>query len=180
MDRNMIDYLPSVLRDVREYKEILEAHETEISDLWGALEDALKEQFVSDATETGILRFEKILDIAPKAADTLDDRKFRILARFNEELPYTYNGLKERLITLCGEDGFTMELFHATYTLKVRIELTVRSQFDTVESLLDRITPANLIIDISLRYNQQVDYETYTHGDLTAYTHTELREGVIS
>jgi len=176
----MIDYLPQILREVREYKCLLQTEQPEIINLWIALENALNDQFIHDATENGVLRLESILNITPKAADSLEDRKFRILARFNEKLPYTYKNLQQKLATLCGENGFTMELTNATYTLKVRIELVVKSQFDSVSSLLQRVVPANLIIDLDLRYNQYSTFTNYTHSQLSAYNHEQLRSEVIA
>jgi len=179
-NRKLIDYLPQVLKDVREYKSIVAAEEPELVDLWTTLESALNDNFINDATENGVLRLESILKIIPKAADTLEDRKFRIKARFNEQLPYTFRTLEERLTTLCGEDGYTCELFNDTYTLKVRIELVVKGQYDAVDDLLERIVPANLVIDLDLRYNQHLTLANFTHAELSIYTHKQLRDEVIS
>lgn len=179
MDRNLIDYIPQVLKDVREYKNVMEVEQPEIINLWNELENALKDNFINDATQNGVLRLEKILKIVPKASDTLDIRKFRILARFNEQLPYTFRTLQERLTTLCGKDGYTLELKNDIYTLKVRIELIVKGQYDAVDNLLRRITPANLIIDLDLRYNQHLTLAKFTHAQLAAYTHKQLKEEVI-
>jgi hypothetical protein len=179
MDRKLIDYLPRILKDVREYKSIMVGEQPEIEDLWDALGAALDDQFIADATEYGIERYEGILSITPKAEDTIEDRRFRIQARFGEQLPYTFRTLKNRLIDLCGEDGFTLELFNTTYTLKVRIELVVKSQYDSVENLLDRLVPANLVIDLDLRYNLYVDLEgeLYSHWEYATYD--ELRNEVL-
>lgn len=179
MDRNLIDYIPQVLKDVREYKNVMEVEQPEIVNLWSELENALKDNFINDATQNGVLRLEKILKIVPKASDTLDIRKFRILARFNEQLPYTFRTLQERLTTLCGKYGYTLELKNDIYTLKVRIELIVKGQYDAVDNLLRRITPANLIIDLDLRYNQHLTLAKFTHAQLAAYTHKQLKEEVI-
>ena len=78
MDRNLIDYLPQVLKEVRELKLIFQSEQTEIADLWGSIDNALNDQFVIDATEYGVGRWEKILGIVPKATELLDSRKFKI------------------------------------------------------------------------------------------------------
>ncbi len=180
MDRKLIDYLPQVLKDVREYKSIMQAEESELVDLWTALENALKDNFIDDATENGVLRLESILKIIPKAADSLEDRKFRIKARFNEQLPYTFRTLQERLTTLCGEDGYTCELFNDTYTLKVRIELFVKGKYDTVDDFLERIVPANLMIDLDLKYNTYDKLSAFTYNQLSGYTYDDLRDEVVT
>lgn len=180
MDRNLIDYLPEILKEVRELKAIVEAEQPEAVDLWTALENALNDQFINDATENGVIRLEKILKIIPKATDTLDFRKFRILARFNEQLPYTFRTLEQQLVTLCGANGFILTLNNAAYTLTVRVEMSAKKKFDEVGALLNRTVPANMIIDLSLLYNQHSTLANFTHSQLSAYTHDQLRNEVIS
>lgn len=179
MDRHMIDYLPQVLKEVRELKAIVEAEEPEIIDLWTALENVLNDQFIDDATENGVNRLEKILRIIPKATESLDVRKFRILTRFNEQLPYTFRTLQHQLETLCGANGFSLTLNNTDYTLKVRVELGVKGKFNEVDSLLKRTVPANMIIDLSLLYNQHSTLAGFTHSQLSGYTHEQLRNEVI-
>jgi len=179
MDRSLINYFPEVLKEVRELKAIVEAEEPEIVNLWTALKNALNDQFVNDATENGVSRLEKILKITPKATDTLDVRKFRILTRYNEQLPYTYRTLEQQLVTLCGENGYSIQLNSNEYTLKVRVELSAKGKFDEVNNLLHRIVPANMIIDLSLLYNQHSTLANFTHSQLSTFTQEQLRNEVI-
>jgi len=180
VDRNLIDYLPPVIKNAAEFEAIMEAIQPEFVDVETAIINAFNDTFVNDATEVGVKRWESMLKIVPKSVDTLEDRKFRILARLNEQLPYTFRSLDARLITLCGQNGFTMELFNDIYTLKVRIELVVKGQYEAVEQLLKRIVPANLVIDLDLRYNQHEKLKNYTHGQLSPFTHSHIRNEVLT
>ena len=180
-DRNLIDYLPEFLKDIREYKAILtDATQPEIVDLFNAIENALNDQFIMDATENGVSRWEKMLKIVPKATYSLDDRKFTILTRINEQLPYTMTSLKQRLDVLCGEDGYSVELDADKFTLKVRVDLTAKNNYNDVLVMLEKVIPANMIIDVSLMYIQNQALSTYTHGQMSAYTHEQLRNGVMN
>lgn len=179
-DRNLIEYLPEFLRDVKEYQAILKmAEQPEMVELWEAEENALKDQFIVDATENGISRWEKILGITPKATDSLDVRRFSILARINEQIPFTLTTLKEQLESLCGEDSYDVNLDAPNYTLSVRIALTAESSFDDVKLFLKRVVPCNLIVDLSLKYNQHEQYKSFTHENLATYTHEQLRNEVM-
>lgn len=179
-NRKLIEYIPEFLRDVKEYEAILTlAEQPEMVELWEAEENALKDQFIMDATENGVSRWEKILGIVPKKSDTLDERKFSILTRTSEQLPFTLTTLKEQLKSLCGEDGYEVGLDANNYTLTVFVALTSRSSFNDVDSLLKRVVPANLIINLSLKYNQQNAVSTFTHGGLRKFTHEQLRNGVM-
>ena len=179
MDRNMIEYLPPMLQTIREFKALIDAEQPEASDLWDALDDVLDDQFINDATANGVSRWEKILTIAPKGGSTLPERKLQILARLNEELPYTFAKLKNQLEALCGVDGYSVVLSNSTYTLTVRVGLTAKDSFDAVDNLLDRVIPANILIDVSLEYNTHQTLSALTHAQLAAYTHDELRSEVL-
>ncbi|MDF2592917.1 MAG: hypothetical protein K0S75_2383 [Clostridia bacterium] len=177
---NLIDYLPDILKEIREFKAINTAENPELLFLWDAIEDTLNDQFVDYATENGVKRWESILKILPKGTETLDVRKFRIISRLNEQLPYTYEKLKMQLETLCGDNGYSLVLLNNEYKLIVRVELSVRGKFDEVESLLNRTVPANIVIDLSLMYNQHSTLSKYTNTQLSNSTHYQLRNEVIN
>lgn len=180
LDRNLIEYIPPFLREIREYKAIFNnAEQPEITSIWKAINDVSNDQFILDATENGVSRWEKILGIIPKATLTLDERKFTILTKINEQLPFTITTLKEQLKTLCGEDGYSLNLDNNNYNLNVKIALTAKNNFEDVKALLKRIVPANLLISVSLKYNQQELLNRYTHEHLQIYTHYQLRNEVV-
>ena len=115
MDRKLINYLPYVVRDYAEFKGISEAEQPEFESAWGSSDDLLNNQFISTAGNLGLSRWEKILGITPKGTDTLEDRRFRILTRLNEELPYTLPQLRNILETLCGSGNYSAEVMEGTY-----------------------------------------------------------------
>lgn len=179
MDRNLTDYLPNVMKDVKEITAILQVEQPEFSATWDAVEAALNDQFINSATENGVSRWESILKIIPKATEELDTRKFRILTRLNEQLPYTMRTLMQQLESLCGAGGYSVVLENAIYTVHVRVSLVAKSNFDDVKSLLDRTVPANIVIDLTLKYNQHINLAEFKHSELALLTHYDLRNEVL-
>ena len=118
------------------------------------------------------------MSITPKDTDTLDERKFRILSRMNQELPYTMLKLKESLTTLCGEDGFFIELRSEDYYIKVKLALSNKNNYQEVSDLLTKMIPANLIQEVQIMYNGHKILKEFTHAELGIKTHEELRNGV--
>lgn len=116
---------------------------------------------------------------AAAGADASSGRRFRILTKATEQRPFTLRRLKELMTTLCGEDGFTVAMVGSTFTLTVRVMLKVKQNYDDVETLLNRIVPENLILDLSLMYNQHQTLAAFTHAQLAAYTHYFLRNEVL-
>ena len=188
MGRKLINYLPEVLRNYREFQKIFEAEEPEFENSQNELSKVLKDFFVEDASERGVRRWEKVLKITPKATDSLEDRKFKILSKLVKRLPYTHRRLEQLLEALCGEDGYLLEIVEDfvngirlyNYTVKVRVALTRKNMFDDVKILLQEVIPANHIIDLSLLYNQHFTVGQYKHGELSTWTHNYIRNGVLN
>jgi hypothetical protein len=174
-DRPLIEYIPTVLREVRQYQALINSEQPEIFNLFAEIQVALDNQFVLTSTKYGVERWEKMLKITPKATYTLDERKFTILSRLAEELPFTYRMLERILTDLCGAGGYRMEINHNDFELIVEVELTALNNFNDVETMLKRIGPANLIIKLSIRFNQHYVLKGFTHEFLRDYTHYQVR-----
>jgi hypothetical protein len=176
---NLIEYLPGVLREIKEFKALSAAEYTEVIGLWEELENVLDDQFVNDSTLNGVKRWERILGIKALDTDILSDRKFRILTRLNEQLPYTYTKLEAQLNLLCGRDGYKLILDSSAYALTVKVALTAKKKYAEVGNLLNRIVPCNIVITLLLMYNQHNLLRQFTHAQLSQNTYNELREEVL-
>lgn len=180
MERALLDYLPDYLREYPEIRAIMEAEQGAVDDLWADLYAVLDGMYISTAGDAYLARWEAVLRIDAKPTSTLDERRFSLLARLNENLPYTLNRLRQQLSTLCGAEGYRVALNPGAYTLGVKVDLGVKSKYNDVAALLERMVPANIIIDLSLLYNTHEVLSGFTHAQLAAYTHHELREEVLS
>lgn len=179
MDRALIDYLPPILKPMREFKAITDGQQEALEALWKAADAVLADQFVDTATLSGIKRWEHILAIKPKGSEALDDRRFRIKTRLNEQLPFTLRALEQQLLTLCGPGGYALWMPAGTYILYVQVALWAKSNFEDVGTLLKRVVPAAIVIDLALKYNTHALLSESTHRNLSSYTHDQLRSEVF-
>ena len=179
-NRHLIDYLPPYMQEYLEIKAILQAEQPEIDALWSSVEKTFADQFIVDATEYGVMRWESMLNISPKATDTLDERKFRILTRLNQKLPYTLTRLREILTTLCGNDGFVIELQANQYHITIKLGVGNHNNYQAVNDLLYNMIPANMTRYVSLLYNTHQMVGLCRHMDLAAFTHKEVRSEVLN
>jgi hypothetical protein len=179
-DRKLIDYLPHFMQVYREMATIMETEQFEIDRLWLEAENALADQFLLEATENGVKRWETVLGISPKDTDTLEERRFRILTKLNQELPYTLRKLEQSLITLCGAEGYSIELNASEYHLEVKLALGNHNNYGEVENLMNKMIPANMTRHIELMYNTNTILSQFTHAQLSAYTHNRMRNEVFN
>lgn len=179
MERNMLDYLPDALRPYRELRAMAAGWQALFDGLWRAADQALDDQFVTTAGEYGLSRWESMLGIRVKGTESLDKRRARVLSRLLEQLPFTMRGLLVQLETLCGGDGFTVELREGNNVLYVRCPLALKQYREDARGLLERIVPAALRIDFDLERNTHSKLAAFTHCELAQYTYHNLEEEVI-
>jgi len=176
----ILDLWPPIMQELKEFQRIAEIEWPLFEQIEQAIEDIVNDQFIQTATEKGIARRERMLKISPFADDTLETRRFRVQGAWNDKLPYTYRVLLERLDSLCGPDGYVIELNTGEYRLNIKIELTKKRMFDEVVKITRHMVPANILVTVELRYNQHITLANFTHGQLGQYTHYQLRNEVIS
>ena len=177
--KKLQDYLPPILLKTYEFPLLCDTEQREFDRLNTAVDEVLDAQFVSTAGERGIERYEQIFSIVPQDTDTLDERRFRVLAKINAQLPFSIRRLRQQLATLCGDDGYKLEVNGGVYTLTVKVALTAKRNQQAVEELLADIVPANMVCTTSLLYNQHADLTRFTHAQLALLTHFEIREEVL-
>lgn len=146
MDRSLVQYLPNAIRAFVEMQGITDGQQRTVSNVWECLNNAFNDQFVESATENGVRRWEAILKIYPKSADTLESRKIRIINRMNENIPYTFRVLESRLTSISEDQPFTVNMDHNTYTLTVVTHWDHAGQIEELKHLLDVMIPVNLHI----------------------------------
>jgi hypothetical protein len=168
-------WLP-VLRELKEFKEIAKAEEPEIILLLKAVDKTLNDMYIQTAEEDGIARFEKLLGLYPAPEDSLDTRRFRVQTKWNDQLPYTEEELHTRLISLCGEGGYVLNISYSKYTLDVAVALNNKDALSLVQELLDQMVPCNMIVTARLQYNTYAWLANRTHSELSTFTYTGIRE----
>ncbi|MBO5030734.1 MAG: DUF2313 domain-containing protein [Lachnospiraceae bacterium] len=176
MDRQLIDYLPEILKQYAEFKEIAKVEQPQVEKLWENIDRLLLEAFVQDESEIGASKWESIMGIEPLDTDTLELRNFRIHGRMLEDVPYTYGVLCSQLDTLCGKDGYTIELNKEDFVLRIRVALKRKHMKNEVGKMAERITPLNLIIDVELLYNTHriIRNTGLTNAQLKSLTNAEI------
>ena len=158
MRKKLQDYLPPILLKTYEFPLLCDTEQPEIDRLRDAADAVLDAQFISTAGETAIARYEKIFGITPMDTDMLAERQ---------------------LETLCGADGYKLELDGDRYTLTVKVALTAKRNQQAVEELLADIVPANMVCTTSLLYNTWEQIKKLTWGELKKLTWREIKEEVL-
>lgn len=177
---DIYSYFPPVVAETKEIKHISNALTNEFKRLQRARDETYKNQYVSTLEPSGCKRWETMLNIPSKQTDSLETRRMRIGSQIVSEIPYTKATLESYLTNVCGDSGYFLEIDHANLSIVVKLELTVKEQQKIVESTLEKIIPANMILDVSIRYITYGELANYTHEQLSTYTYDELRNKALA
>ena len=178
-DVNLLEYLPDYLKNVSELKRICATEDEEMQIVEQIHDKLVDVCFLSSCSKTGIRRYEKMLKVIPLESDTLEDRRFRLLSKWNNAIPYNYAYLVQQLILLCGENGYKLVLDIEKYTMTVKVALISKNMMESVKALLEQVVPCNILLEVGLLYNTYQFLEAYTYEQLGTYTYGDLREEVL-
>ena len=148
-DVNLLSYWMPLLRKLKEFKQIAIAEEPELKYILEAIDRTLANMFISTADEYGIKRFEGILGIYPADGASLETRRFNVLIKWNDKVPYTYKELYNRMLAICGsEDSFSIVRRFDEYAIDIYTELKSSEAFSAISDLLVTMIPCNLVLTL--------------------------------
>lgn len=176
---DLIKYLPLFVAEYKEIQQIMNTENPEFDLLESEKNTVKNNQFINTCCESGAARYEKMLGIVPFTSDTLEDRQLRILARFNENVPYTLKSLQNMLNVLCGSGGYKLILSADNYKITIKISLKVKKQAEIVSDILERILPCNLLYSVELLFNTWWLLKKHTWGALKKYSWKYIKEEVF-
>lgn len=171
---NLLNYLPHEIRKYKDYQVITESENPEFKILFEISQQILDESFIESASEYGVSKFEHMLKLYPGVNDSLEIRKTKLLIWWNNQVPYTWRVLIEKLNAICGVGKYKLELYPNEYRIEIDSQLNLPSQYEDLRFLLDTILPCNLVI-ISTNTLKRESIRELFYGSLV----TELKKIVI-
>lgn len=166
---------PEIITMIPDIAQIYDVNDAQCEDLESAIEELDNNIFLEEMNEDMIARWESMLQITALDDDTIEDRRFRIKMKVFENLPYSYNEILRRLHNLCPE-GCEFLLNENLTEAQVKLALTSKRMVEDVDSLMSNILPLNIAYAVTVLWNQHKILTRFTHAQLSARTHKEIRE----
>lgn len=149
MDRKkLIDYLPPIMQNFKEIKEITKAGQKEVDVLDGEISKVIDNAFIESCDEYGIKKYEKLVGVTPTAQDTLESRKSRVLIRWNNFIPYSYRALIRKLNVFCGVNNYDISGDLKIYELMIVTRLSSFGLSKELETMLNKMLPLNIALSV--------------------------------
>ncbi|MCM3273650.1 putative phage tail protein [Paenibacillus elgii] len=145
----LMGYLPRLLHEIKEMKELTQTEEKEIEAVAQAVQQFLDNQFVTTAQEWAIKRREEMIGIrADPTTETLEFRRDRLINRYSTLPPFTIRYLQSRLDSLIGQGVAKVEVDEQNFVLKITMSVPDAAYFKEIEHTVQIVKPVNLL------YNQ--------------------------
>lgn len=148
----IIKYIPNFLHNVREFNNICNVEDEELEKLKLRIDNILKEVIVNTSEGYGLQRYEKIYNINV-ISNNIDVRRFNIMSKINNKIPFTYRWLDSKLKQLVGEDNYKINIDYYNYKVIISIIYLFDNIGETLKEELRKLLPANLVIQINLLSN---------------------------
>ena len=145
-NRPLNSFLPTVYDSIVEMNDIMNAEEKEMDMARRELYSAFSNTFVLTADESGVIMFEKMLNIiANPQTEDLEFRRQRIINRLSMKPPFTFRFLKQRLDEIIGVNAWRGYIDYESYTLYVESSATNQNWYSEMEFTVSRLKPCNLV-----------------------------------
>lgn len=145
MDRRLRDYLPHCMQGIREMEALVAAEDVVFDRSWQAVDSLLEGQFIDTAPEPWLRRWERMLQLP--GGGELESRRFQILSKVNNKLPYHINWLHNKLAVAFGDErGFTIERDLAKHELTVQVDMIHAGALAALYADLRQSIPADMLL----------------------------------
>ncbi len=172
-------YLPEFMREFREINEISKPENKVIYDEWKRFSNVEKTQWLKTADSDGLKRYEDMFDISG-GGNSDDVRRAALLVKYNNNFIYTYYSFQTYLDTVCGgSDDYDFEVIYDEYTVNISLGLKKKFLYNTIKDYARYIIPANMTLNVKLKYNKHQNYINVTHRYMSKYSHFDLRNAVM-
>ena len=172
-------YWPPWFREIEEFAKLADAEQPEMDMLSDTVSTAPNHLFLDTISGASIERWEQILGIQSAPGETEEYRRKRIKSVYGAQMPFTMAWLSVQLDQLIGPGLWSATVVHDAFTLNVYVDLFAKNQADAASVLLRRTAPANMVLNVLLLYNQHSLLSSYTHEQLAARTHNDIKSEVF-
>ncbi len=176
---NLIKLLP----DYYEQNVTMQTLQRILSDMTGQLDEDMRSAIdeCTVMTSSGMLgRYEKVFGLESEAGKADQFRRERIAAKISGTGTTTKAMLKDVASRYSGgEVDIIEDNVNHSFTVKFIGTIGLPPNMDDLTKTIEEIKPAHLAFEYEYVYNTHMSLKQFTHAQLTAHTHYQLRNEVI-
>lgn len=170
-NRRLDSFLPSVYKNIIEMEDVMNSEESIMDIARKEMVSAFANTFVLTSDESGVIMFEKMLNIlANPQTEDLEFRRRRVLNRLSMSPYFTFNFLKQKLNDIIGVGLWNAYIDFENYTLYVEASAVDQNWYSEVEFTINRVKPCNMVF-----VNVPCTVEAVVMNEEISYTQVKWR-----
>lgn len=171
----IIEHLPEILQNIREFNVLNEVLQEIIDDLWKQQEWLYLSYYINDKTPNEIIEmWENALQIISKKSESIEERLFRLHLYTSTKAPYTLSHLDQFLKEECTY--YSISIDYEKLILDIQIGVENWDKYNIIFDYVDKIIPANLVRKIREYYNIWNEIKDKKWGEMKTKTWKEVKE----
>lgn len=176
----LINMLPHYYAGAEEVLQLQNAFENVSEQLHADILDLLKQLYVETAT-WGLEYWENYLGLSSDRDEPIANRRGRVKTVLRGQGTITKDILKNVCESFVNGEVEIIEL-SADYLFKIKFvgEIGIPGNIEYIRETINKIKPAHLAFEFIYLYNTHEDLSKFTNAHLSAYTHNQLRNEVVS
>lgn len=166
---DIASYVPDYYKGIKEINSIIDTENEELDAAFEIFSSIYKNQFIRTCDETGIIKFEQLLNILGNPeTETLQFRIERVINRLTQNPPYTLQFLKVFLDGVLGKNSY--KIYTEGYNLILESSSTNQSWFEEIVITINNIKPCNIIFKNKPLIRDYINVNEKIYKAQTVYT----------
>lgn len=157
---DLLAILPVYFRPILEFQEIMKTGGAALEQLETSIEQLRSNFYIQTADEKTLRKLEAQFDIVAISGENIENRRQRVLSKYNLIVPFSILFLKERLTELFGSE-YSVLVDSQSCMIKITITSSRYGAVDLLYDLLWDIVPAHMRIVASQQVNSQICGDLY-------------------
>ena len=150
---DILHYLPPVVADSKEFKNLGSTEDEEFSTTWDVLYQWFLNTFIYDFDEAGLERWEDMLSITPEESATFKVRRTNVLLKLSLTLPYTFLKFQIMLKSMFPNSEIIAIRNVAAHGIWLKITTDDPTQYAAILKFTRAIIPANMGVNVYYGYS---------------------------
>lgn len=156
MPVDLMMLLPPYLKGIQEYGILMEVEGTELDAFGKSLGQVRKNLYIQTCDDVTLRGYEQLLGIIREPGTGLEHRRRAVLARMNQQLPYSLPKLKEMLDAAVGRGCYRMDVRYGKYELELDIIDQPYQTLKNIQYMTEEIIPAHLLFTFAGLYPGEI------------------------
>lgn len=172
--KDLVDLLPRFFQDIQEYPEIMKAWAEGLRLIGGSSQQVWNNQYIQTCDEATIAQWEAYLKLNPSPSDSLEVRRFRVMAQLMLAAPFTERRIRSTLDDLLGAGTYTLTVDPVNSEVHMEFNSAAGNGALTFCTIMYEMAPAHIYFTVKENIVTDIDSDLNFGGCIEQLQYTNI------